>query len=48
MPGSRDATLKHMATASELAAALEAQLGIVIPHRTAFGARVLETKIVET
>ena len=37
-----------IATAAELADMLEGQLGIIIPDRTAFEARVREKKIVET
>ncbi|RUW51272.1 MULTISPECIES: arylamine N-acetyltransferase [unclassified Mesorhizobium] len=39
---------KQIATATELADTLEGQLGITIPDRTAFEARVREKKIVET
>ncbi|MBZ9795413.1 arylamine N-acetyltransferase family protein [Mesorhizobium sp. ES1-4] len=39
---------KQITTAAELADTLEGQLGIDIPDRTAFEARVRETKIVET
>ncbi|MGX7876115.1 arylamine N-acetyltransferase family protein [Mesorhizobium sp. ORM6] len=39
---------KNIATAAELADTLEGQLGIVIPDRAAFEARVREKKIVET
>ncbi|TPM40093.1 arylamine N-acetyltransferase [Mesorhizobium sp. B2-3-4] len=39
---------KEIATAAELADTLEGQLGITIPDRTAFEARVRENKIVET